>query len=204
MIHIRENYWVKAAAACAVFACVMSAYVVAAPKKAKPKPPATSIKVDSTGLKPDSNKRFQIYKGNRCVSVAYTGRPKGVAPGKYDVRVGFPSGWVSRPLEIRAGQKALVPTGLFGFRNVGGAPGGSMVPQKLYQGETYLASGYHGMTARLYPGKYNVRYHLPSDVNPAQSLSKWHLIGHFPVKLAEGFADEEGLSARATGEIQSD
>ena len=187
MIQRRRNCWVGAAAACAVLACVMSAYVIAASKKAapagkaKPKPPATSVTVVTTGLKPDSSRQFKVFKGSRCVSVARAGRPQGLAPGKYDVRVGFPSGWVSKPLELRPGQKAVVPTGLFGFRSVGAAAGGSEVPQQLYHGDTYLASGYQGMTARLYPGKYSVRYHLPSDVNPAQSLSEWYFIGHFPL-----------------------
>ena len=186
MIHYPKNSWGKLAVLCVVLTFAASAYVLGAPKKkapprkAKPKPPATSVTVVSTGLKPDSSRRYRVYKGSRCVSFAWMGRPQALAPGKYDVRVGFQSGWVSRPLELKAGQKAIVPTGLFGFRKIEPSAGGSTVPQKLYQGGTYLASGYHGQTARLYPGKYTVRYHLPGDVNTAKALRKWHVVGSFP------------------------
>ena len=187
MIHNRKNSWGKLVGICVVFACITSACVIAAPKKkapvrkAKPKPPATSVMIVPSGLKPDSPNRYRVYKGSRCVSFARVGRPQGLAPGKYDVRVGFQSGWVSRPIELKSGQKAIVPTGLFAFRKIAPAANGSTVPQKLYQGDTYLASGYYGQTARLYPGKYNVRYHLPGDVNPARTLRKWHVMGSFPI-----------------------
>ena len=178
MIHDRKVCWGRTAGLCVVIACVATARVIAAPKT---RPPATSIMVVSKGLKPDSERRYRVYKGSRCVSFARVGRPQALAPGKYDVRVGFQSGWVSRPLELKAGQKAIVPTGLFGFRKIGPSPNGSTVPQKLYHGDTYLATGYHGQTARLYPGEYSVRYHLPGDVNPARSLSEWSFVGHFPL-----------------------
>ena len=92
------------------------------------------------------------------------------------------SGWVSKPFEIKAGQRLRVPTGLFRFRDITHQGLRSTVPQKLYHGDEYLVTGYQGMTARLHPGTYTVRYHLPTDEKPARSLRQWHIIGPFPAK----------------------
>ncbi|MBT3200039.1 MAG: hypothetical protein HN350_08980 [Phycisphaerales bacterium] len=187
MIQNRKLSRIRFAAATVLLACVISACVLAAPKKkapakkARPKPPATSVLVTPSGLKPDSPRQYKVFKGSRCVSIARVGSPQGLAPGQYDVQVGFPSGRVSRPINLKSGQKIVVPTGLFGFRKIAESPNGSTIPQKLYQGDKYLASGYHGMTARLLPGKYTVRYHLPGDVNPSQLLRKWYVAGTFPL-----------------------
>jgi len=210
MIQNRKLSRGQFAAATVLLACVISACVMAAPKKkvrpakAKPKPPATSVFVAPSGLKPDSPRKYKVYKGSSCVSVARVGRAQGLAPGTYDVRVGFPSGWVSRPLVLKSGQKAVVPTGLFAFRKVADSPSGSTIPQKLYQGDNYLVSGYHGTTARLLPGKYTVRYHLPGDVNPSQLLRKWHVSGTYPLnwqkdlKLQTVFPPERPGKFKAT------
>ena len=138
------------------------------------------ITIDARGLRPDSPRTFAVYRGSRCVKIGRIGQRTQVPPGRYDVRVGFPSGWVSCPVTLRAGQKLTVPTGLFRFRNMTGPGRPSTIPQKLYHGETYLATGYQGMTARLLPGAYTVRYHAPGDVKPARGLREWHIIGPFP------------------------
>lgn len=151
----------------------------AAPPGGRPK--GVVVGVDARGLRPNSSRGFTVYKGNKCVKIGRIGRDFSLPAGQYEARIGFPSGWVSRPLTLGAGQKKVtIPTGLFRFRDITPAGGRSTVPQKLYSGDKYLATGYQGMTARLYPGAYTVRYHAPADVNRARSLRKWHVIGPFP------------------------
>ena len=137
--------------------------------------------VSPKGLRPASSRTYMVYQGPRRVKVARIGQPAPVPPGEYDVRVGFPSGWVSRKQTIAAGRRVVVPTGLLRFRNVTPPQLRSTVPQMLYQGNTYLATGYQGQTARLYPGTYTVRYHMPADVNCARALRSWKLLGPVPV-----------------------
>ena len=144
-----------------------------------------AVLIDKEGLRPNSSRQFAVYEGKRCVATGAVGQPKAVAPGTYDVRVGFPSGWVSRSLKVAGGQVTRVQTGLFRFGEVTPPSLRSTVPQRLYHGWQYLTTGYQGMTARLYPGTYTVRYHLPGDAAPARSLRNWHIIGPFRSNFAK-------------------
>ena len=72
-----------------------------------------------------------------------------------------------------------MPTGLFRFRTLTPPQMPSTVPQKLYHGQSYLATGYQGRTARLLPGTYTVRYHAPADERQARALRAWHVMGPF-------------------------
>ncbi len=154
----------------------------AAPKKTAAKPQAakgTGVWISGEGLARNSSRAFAIYKGNSCVRVGRVGQLAKVSPGAYDVRVGFTSGWVTTPVQVKAGKPTVVPTGLFRFRTLTPPNLKSTVPQKLYHGQTYLATGYQGRTVRLLPGTYTVRYHAPGDAGQAQALTKWHIVGPF-------------------------
>ena len=77
----------------------------AAPKKtAVPKNKAGML-LDARGLRADSPRTFQLYRKNVCVLTGWAGRAGLVAPGKYQLRVGFPAGHVAREIELRGGQK---------------------------------------------------------------------------------------------------
>jgi len=157
--------------------------------KPKPKGPVTpGILIDAAGLRPDSQKTYALYKGTRCLQNwrGRLGRKLNLAPGEYEVRVGFGSGWVARNVTVKPNQVTRVPTGLFRFRDLTPPDIRSTVPQKLYHGETYLATGYQGETCRLLPGTYTVRYHAPSDTDPSTVLRDWHRVGPFPRKAAKG------------------
>jgi len=157
-----------------------------APKPApQPKKPVTpGIFIHGAGLKPHSWKTFAVYQGSRCINNwrARLGRPLNLAPGEYEVRVGFGSGWVATKVQVRPNAVARVPTGLLRFRDVLPPDAPGAVPQKLYHGHTYLATRYRGETCRLPPGEYTVRYHAPSDMDPSTVLRAWHQVGPFPPK----------------------
>lgn len=138
--------------------------------------------VSAQGLRADSSRVFGIYQGDRCVKVARMGQKTPVPPGQYDVRMGFQSGWVSRPLTLKPGQDVVVPTGLFRFRDLTPSRLPTTVPQILYRGDTYLATGYQGQTARLLAGTYTVLYHMPADGKAAEPVRSWRTIGPFPVR----------------------
>ncbi len=153
----------------------------AAPQPARGRGPG--LLVSAEGLRPDSNRLYAVYKGNVCVRPTVPmGQRFGLPPGEYDVRIGFPSGWVSRKQTVPPGQTVTVQTGLLRFRHVTPASLACTVPQKLYHGQTYLATGYQGQTARLYAGTYTVRYHLPGDGKAAQRIGPWRVIGPFPLR----------------------
>ena len=151
----------------AIFLAILAVSVAAAgqnPANRNKKPAGPpGVFISKDGLRPDSPQIFSLYRGKVCVKKARFGIANQVAPGKYDLRVGFPSGWVSREIQVQAGKRHVVPTGLFRFENLTPPALKSTIPQKLYLGDRYLATGYQGMTARLFPGTYTVRYHAASD-----------------------------------------
>ena len=148
------------------------------------------VRVSPRGLLPHSARQFWIYKGSRCVKKGLIGRTEILPPGKYTVRVGFPSGYVARDFLMGKGDEFTVPTGLFRFEEVTPADIASTVPQKLYHLPTgaYMFTGYQGTTARLYPGKYRVCYQDMNDEKPSAAFGSWHVIGVFPnPRLNKGF-----------------
>ena len=147
---------------------------------AKPRGNQATLTIDAGGLRPDSSRLFAVYQGDRCVKIGRIGPPTVLPPGKYDVKVGFTSGWMSEAVELLPKSKLRVATGLFRFRDLTPKGSPTAVPQKLYRDDLYLTTGYRGMTARLFPGTYTVRYHLPSDNRPARSLRQWWMVGPFP------------------------
>jgi len=151
------------------------------PVRRSPVPQAggPGVWISADGLKRDSSRFLAVYKGNTCLRVGRPGQVAKVAPGLYDVRVGFASGHVTMPVNVRAGRPTVVPTGLFEFRTLTPTAIRSTIPQKLYHGETYLATGYQGQTARLAPGNYTVYYHAPEDANQARAIKNWHIVGPF-------------------------
>jgi len=188
------------AAACALAAPApkKSPATKAAPAKKPParksvpakKPPArqvTGIMIDASGLRKDSSRVFAVYSGQRCIKYNATiGQKLPLAPGEYDVKVGFLSGWVTQKVTVKAGKLTVVPTGLFRFRPLMPADFPSTVPQKLYHGEVYLVTGYQGQTARLLPGTYTVRHRAPADERNAEVLRSWRAVGPFRSKVVKG------------------
>jgi len=145
------------------------------------------------GLTPTSQKNYWIYKKNICVKMGLAGREEFVPPGQYDIRVGFISGYRVQEADLTAGQKYVVPTGLFSFKEV--TPPGlrSSVPQELYCGETYLMTGYQGATERLLPGKYTVCYQDMNAEKPSEAFTSWQVIGPFPApNPMKGFNTDYG------------
>ncbi|MEW6359209.1 MAG: tetratricopeptide repeat protein [Planctomycetota bacterium] len=140
------------------------------------------VRMSEDGLRPESQRQYWIYKGARCVKVAAAGKTEPLPPGPYTIRVGFPSGYVPKDFDLKAGEVFTIPTGLFTFRQI--TPDGlvSTVPQILYDLERgeYLATGYQGQTARLYPGKYRVCYQDMNDEQPSLAFGPWHVVGPFP------------------------
>jgi len=148
------------------------------------------VRVSSSGLRPDSPTMFWVYKKGRCIKKGRAGRLEVVPQGTYDIRIGFPSGYISQQFDVKNGAELVVPTGLFTFRQVTPPSLASAVPQKLYHLETeeYLVTGYQGMTARLYPGEYRVCYQDVRDEQPSAVFGPWHVVGVFPnPKLNKGF-----------------
>jgi len=138
------------------------------------------LTISGQGLADDSPKSFTVYKGAQYWAKGTIGKTLTIATGTYRVQVGFPSGWLEQEVAVAKGQTVTIPTGLFRFQDLV-VPGmlGAM-PQKLYAGETYLATGYAGQTARLLPGTYQVYFHGPWQERPAQLIVDWHWIGPFP------------------------
>jgi hypothetical protein len=151
--------------------------------QAQPKTPPKNqaiVLMRAKGLTPTSQKNYWIYKKAICVKMGFAGKDEFVPPGKYDIRVGFPSGYILQEAEVKAGEKYVIPTGLFTFKEVTPPALRSTVPQELYCGETYLATGYQGTTARLLPGKYTVSYQDMNAGKPSEAFTSWQVIGPFP------------------------
>ncbi len=140
------------------------------------------VYVHPAGLDKDVQTLLAVYKGKRCLRRTRIGSFVQTPPGTYEVRVGFPSGWVAQEITVPKDRAAIVPTGCFRFAEVTGKETAGSVPQKLYHGETYLMTGYQGQAVRLVPGTYTVRYHLPEDVAPALAVTGWHRLGPFPIR----------------------
>ena len=149
----------------------------------QPKPPPKNqaiVFMRAMGLTPTSQRNYWIYKKAICVKMGFAGRDEFVPPGKYDIRVGFPSGYLVQEAEVKAGEKYVIPTGLFTFKEVTSPNLKSSVPQELYCGDTYLMTGYQGTTARLLPGKYTVCYQDMNAEKPSEAFTSWQVVGPFP------------------------
>jgi hypothetical protein len=139
-----------------------------------------AIFMSAGGLTPTSPREYWVYTpGGPRVKACTAGRAEAVPPGKYEVRVGFPSGWLPHQVELKAGDRCVVPTGLFAFQEVTPPDWPSTVPQELRAGDTYLVSGYQGTTVRLLPGKYTVCYQDPIEPKPSECFSTWYVAGPF-------------------------
>ena len=157
------------------------------PAKKPPAKQVTGITIDPSGLRKDSSRLFAIYRGQQCLKYnAIIGQKIPLAPGEYDVKVGFLSGWVTHKATVKPGQLTVIPTGLFQFRSLTPPDLPSAIPQKLYHGDTYLVTGYQGQTARLLPGTYTVRHRAPADETPAEVLRSWRAVGPFRSKYVRG------------------
>jgi len=179
-------------AACAVVFAGMISALFSAPKPAGPakrpvrraEPPVPANKsaviLEAAGLKQDSPRTFRICRGGKCLAVGRAGRPTIVNPGKYDIQVGFPSGWVAHAVDLKGAQRYVIPTGVFTFAPVTPPQAAWTVPQELYHNDTYLGTGYQGQTVRLMPGNYRVCYQGPADESQAIAPEAWHVIGPFP------------------------
>jgi len=158
----------------------------ASPARAQPAPTAEQLKTKAAvflraaGLAENSQRQYWVYRGKTCVAKPVAGRPMLLAPGKYEIRVGFFSGYRTHEVELAAGQRYEVPTGLLTLRQVTPADRPSTVPQKIYFGDTYLATGYQGDTARLLPGTYRVCHQDPAGGSATTAVGPWHVMGLFP------------------------
>ena len=73
-----------------------------------------------------------------------------------------------------------LPTGLFQFDQID-LPGlHGTVPQSVYHGNSYLATGYGGQSARLPPGTYTVRYHSHDQEPLCHLVTDWLYTGPIP------------------------
>lgn len=139
-----------------------------------------AIHMSAEGLVAKSPRRYWVWQKGRCVLKPIAGKTVYLAPETYEIRVGFSSGYVAHEVELVAGQTYEVPTGLFTFKQLTAAELPSTVPQGLYQGNTYLGTGYQGITVRLSAGKYKVCYQDLNDEQPSVAFGPWHVLGIFP------------------------
>jgi len=165
---------------------------------AAPKPPqeiprdTAAVFLSAEGLAPASPQTYSVFgSGGRLVKVCRIGQAEAVPPGQYEFRVGFSSGWLTQAAELKAGDRYAVPTGLFTFKQIRPPDWPSTVPQELYAGNTYLATGYQGATARLLPGKYTVYYPDPVEAKPSESFATWYVAGPFAGASARNPLDAE-------------
>jgi len=136
------------------------------------------IKAD--GLKADSPWTYTVYRNTRYVTKGQIGEMLNLDPGTYTVNVGFPSGWLSEEVTIPARGTSLLPTGLFQFEQIDLPDIQGTVPQSVYHGNAYLATGYGGQTARLPPGTYTVRYHTHDQDPLCTLITDWLYSGPIP------------------------
>ncbi|MHC4330027.1 MAG: HzsA-related protein, partial [Planctomycetota bacterium] len=73
-----------------------------------------------------------------------------------------------------------LPTGLFQFEQIDLPDMQGTVPQSLYQGNLYLATGYGGQTARLPSGSYTVRYHSHDQTPLCTLVTDWWYASPIP------------------------
>lgn len=174
-----------------LIATCLAATLAAAPpqavRKPAPKPPPrkpqTGLFISEKGLRKDSQRQFRVCRDGRCLnSRGRIGRFLPLSAGEYDVQVGFSSGFMSRRQKVAAGKTTTVPTGLFRFARLVSTNSTTAVPQKVFSGGQYLATGYRDQAARLYPGEYQVYYRVPGDSDPCRLLDGWKIAGPFYLK----------------------
>jgi hypothetical protein len=172
---------------------------------ATPGPPQESprdtaaVFISANGLTPISPQTYWVCApGGRFVKACKLGQAEAVPPGQYELRVGFSSGWLTHATELKAGDRYVVPTGLFTFKQVTPPEWPSTVPQELYTGNTYLATGYQGAAARLLPGKYTIYYPDPDEPKPSESFTTWYVAGPFAGTPARNPLDAEYAPERDT------
>lgn len=195
---LRGEHKVKIRSLACIWIALAASCAFAAPAKrptgkkppAKPRGNLARLSIDATGLRADSSRFFSVCKDGRCIKIGRIGKDEWLPPGKYDIEIGFRSGWMSQPVELLPKTELRVATGLFRFRDLTPKGSPTTVPQRLYRGEQYLITGYQGQTARLLPGTYTVRYHSPSDARPARTIRDWRLIGPFPARTKQEIALE--------------
>jgi len=138
--------------------------------------------MSAEGMMSKSNWWYMIFQKDRCVKRCRAGRWERVPPGNYDIAVGFPSGWVRKPYDLKVGTETIIPTGLLKFKEVTPSNLRTTIPQMLYLGNEYLCTAYQGDTARLYPGRYRICYQDMLDPLPVRPFERWHVIGLFQAK----------------------
>jgi hypothetical protein len=146
---------------------------------------AGQLFITADGLKADSPRIFTVYSNTHFLAQGKIGTPLDLAPGTYTVHVGFPSGWLSQDVTI-AGPSYTLPTGLFEFEALDRPEVRGTVPQCLYYGNSYLATGYGGQRARLLPGTYTVRYHSHDQDPLSTAVTSWWYAGPIPAAAAGG------------------
>ncbi|HUS93123.1 MAG TPA: hypothetical protein VM695_14795 [Phycisphaerae bacterium] len=184
--------WGPAAACVLLLAATLQAAAPKAPAVDWGNVPAhqAGLFVSGEGLTARSPKEYWLHTpAGRRVRACAIGRAEAVPPGQYELRVGFPSGWVGRRIELKAGDRHVVSTGLFTFRQVTPPDWPSTVIQQLYAGDDYLIGGYQGATARLLPGRYTVLHQDPARPKASDGFSTWHVAGPFGGRSNRGRMD---------------
>lgn len=163
------------------------------------------IKAD--GLKADSPWTYTVFRNTHYITKGEIGKTLNLNPGTYTVRVGFPSGWISQEVTVAARGKTLLPTGLFQFDQINLPDIKGTVPQSIYQGNSYLATGYGGQTARLPPGTYTVRYHSHGQDPLCTLVTDWWYSGPIPTVnepedvMQQVFPPETNLNLRGSFQV---
>jgi hypothetical protein len=151
-----------------------------------------AVFLSAEGLAPASPQTYSVYApGSRLAKVCKIGQAEALPTGRSEIRVGFSSGSLTHAVELKAGDRYVVPTGLFTFKQVTPPEWPSTIPQELYAGNTYLATAYQGATARLLPGKYTVYYPDPTEPKPSESFTTWYVAGPFTGAPARNPLDAE-------------
>ena len=163
------------------------------------------IKAD--GLKANSPWTYTVYRNTHYVTKGQIGKTLNLNPGSYIVSVGFPSGWLSQEVTVAARGTSLLPTGLFQFDPIDLPDVQGTVPQSVYQGNLYLATGYSGQTARLPPGTYTVRYHSHGQDPLCTLVTDWWYSGPIPKAnepedvMQQVFPPETNLNLRRSFQV---
>ncbi|MFC1635673.1 hypothetical protein ACFL5Z_12605 [Planctomycetota bacterium] len=163
--------------------------------------------IKANGLKADSPWTYTIFKNTRYITKGQIGERLNLDPGTYTVRVGFPSGWISQEATVAARGTTLIPTGLFQFEEIDLPDIQGTIPQSVYQGNLYLATGYSGQTARLPPGTYTVRYHSHDQEPLCTLVTDWWYTGPIPKAnepedvMQQVFPPETNLNLRGSFQV---
>lgn len=168
---------------------------------------AGSLVINADGLKPDSPRNYTVFKNSHYVTTGQIGKMLKLDAGTYIVRVGFPSGWLTQEVSVPERGTCRVPTGLFQFEQIDLPDIQGSVPQSVYQGNTYLATGYGGQTARLLPGLYTVRYHTHGQDPLCTLVTDWWCSGPIPAAdepddvMQQVFPPETYLNLRGSFQV---